>query len=100
MEIVFTKESDTDYARLERAARTRGSAPAVAILQAVRRALGRLERDPGDRRLRAQQWSTPDRQIRMTPCDHDAWVILWRLFEEDKGQPSALVVIAITELPP
>ncbi len=99
MELVFTKESDADYAGLELAARTRGSAPAVAILEAVRRTLGRLEGDPGDPRLRAQQWPVPDGLVRMTPCDHDAWIIVWRLFE-DEGQPSALVVLAITQLSP
>lgn len=51
---------------------------ATEVVRAVRRTLGRLERDPYDRRLRTRQFATERYgQLRSTPVGAGEWHIFW-----------------------
>ena len=73
MELLWWSDAAQVMARLE-------ADPASAnVLRAVRRTLGRLERDAYDPRLRTRQFSTERYgQIRSTPAGSGDWHIMWQ----------------------
>jgi hypothetical protein len=64
-------------------------------LTAIRRTLGRLERDPTDPHLDTRTFRTPTYgYMRTTPAQHADWHILWRPGESD----DELVIVALSPL--
>ena len=73
MELLWWPAADEVMARLE-ADETR-----AGELRAVLRTLGRLERNPYDRRLRTRQFATePYGRLRSTPTGAGDWHIMWQ----------------------
>lgn len=88
-ELVWLPEGDEDMTRLE------GDPARERVLEAVNRALGRLEPDPADRGLRTQQFRTPDLgYIRMSSVGVGDWHILWQSTE----RPDELVIRRIVDV--
>jgi|GEM_PF-3423007 hypothetical protein len=88
-ELVWLPEGDEDMTRLE-------ADPALErVLEAVNRALGRLELDPADRGLRTQQFRTLDLgYIRMSSVGVGDWHILWQSTE----RPDEFVIRRIVDV--
>ncbi len=74
MQLLWTLAADEVMTRLE-------CDPTMAgILAAVRRALGRLELDPYERRLGTRQFSTElYGQMRSTPAGVGDWRVIWQV---------------------
>jgi hypothetical protein len=76
-ELVFTLEADEVLRHLE------DDASATSVLAALRRALGRLETDPFDRRLGTRMFrSAGYEHIRATPVRLGNWWVLWAMGPE------------------
>ena len=88
MELLWWSDADRVMARLE-------EDPSLApVLAAVRRTLGRLERDPYDRRLRTRQFTSEGYgKIRSTPTTHGDWWIFWKSGPE----PDQITIVTIAE---
>lgn len=86
----FLPEGDEDMRRLE------ADPTLERVVRAAHQTLGRLELDPGDRRLRTRQFQTPEfGHVRMT------WVGLgeWRVFWQTTDVPNELLVRRVVETP-
>lgn len=89
-ELGFLPEGDEDLRRLE-------ADPALErVVQAVCQTLGRLELDPGDRRLRTRQFQTPEfGHVRMTSVGVGEWHVFWQTTDV----PNDLLIRRIVETP-
>ena len=88
VQLLWWHDADRTMTRLE-------EDPSLAdVLLAVRRTLGRLERDPYDRRLRTRQFAREGYvQVRTTPTTHGDWWIFWMSGPE----PDEITIVAIAE---
>lgn len=89
MELLWWADAEEVMTRLE------GDRSLGDVLMAVRRTLGRLERDPYDPHLRTRQFGS-DRygQVRATPTTHREWWIFWKSGPE----PDQITVVTVPEV--
>lgn len=86
----FLPEADDDMNRIE-------ADPSLThVVEAVNLTLGRIELDPGDRRLRTRQFQTSGlHDKRMTQVGVGEWHVFWQTTDE----PTELVILRVVETP-